>query len=681
VRFAIRPLVAVLSLLARSRAPRWLAPSAAAACVGAIVAGAIEGAGMDSVLGAAAAAGFVALVAVPVLLVASATVRGIWRAWQPGQLGLVEEGGGAPRLAGWLGVLVLACTALASAMFHGTWLLANETAFKPLGVSFAMPAFAVVAALAAVVLSRPVARLLAHVIRRIDTRWQRRGHRSLVTPWRIATVLTTMLAVGGAVFWHFVIRRRLGPIDLSVFGTPATGLAAAAVTHALWSHLPRRIAGPVLGVLALGLVGVALVCWQTQPSLTLSIWGDRPLAGLAIDELFDLDAIRAGMSLAEFRPVPRPGAGHPDIVIVTIDTVRADHTPPYGGNAEMPVLRELAARGAVFDYAFAPSNVTRRSIPSMMIGLAPNRVRGRVVGWALRVDPRHVMLAERMEAAGYDTAGFMCCEGFWGKSFHTGLQRGLDHLEIESNGLALARRAKAWLADRDRHPDGKPLFLWMHIVEPHNWTAGGVEMRTEDERRRAYDRSLVASDAILGELLSAFSNRPPAQAPIVIVSADHGEALGEHGQPYHSTDLYDSQIQVPLVFAGPGIRSGRIPETVSLTDLVPTVLELAGFMAPHDASIDGTSLADLASGARSGNPDAGTAYSAMIKDRSSPGGITSLVRGRWKLIDNGTGLELYDIHSDPHEHSNMISVRPPGLDEVRRLMRARNDAAERSPFE
>jgi arylsulfatase A-like enzyme len=638
------------------------------------VAGVLEGTAMDSVFGGAAAAGFVALVALPALLVTSAVIRGVWRAWQPDQLGLIEDGGGAPRLAAWLSVIAIACAAVAWTMFQGTWLLSNETAFKPLGVSFAEPLFAVLAALAAVALSRPVARLFTALFRRLDARWR-------LTPWRIVSTVAVLLALGASLFWHYVVHRRLGPIDLSIFETPLAGIAAAALIHALWSRLPRRIVGPVLGVAGVGLVMLALVTWQTQPSLTLSIWGERPLAGLAIDKLFDLDAIRAGVSLAEFRPVPRPDASHPDIIIVTIDTVRADHTPPYGGNVEMPVLRELATRGAVFDYAYAPSNVTRRSIPSMMIGLAPNRVHGRVVGWALRVDPRHVMLAERMEAGGYDTAGFMCCEGFWGKSFHTGLQRGLDHLEIETNGLALARRAKNWLAERDKHPDGKPLFLWMHVLEPHNWTAGGVDARTEDERRRMYDRSLTASDAVLGELLSAFANRPPAQAPIIIVSADHGEALGEHGQPYHSTDLYDSQIQVPLVLAGPGVRPGRIGETVSLTDLVPTVLDLAGFMPPTGPSIDGTSFADLASGHRPANPDAGVAYSAMIKDRSNPGGITSIIHGKWKLIDNGIGLELYDVHADPHERTNQLATHPPALDDLRKLMRAHNDAADRSPFE
>jgi arylsulfatase A-like enzyme len=337
----------------------------------------------------------------------------------------------------------------------------------------------------------------------------------------------------------------------------------------------------------------------------------------------------------------------------------------------------------VFERALSPSNVTRRSIPSIVTGLAPNRVHGRVVGWALRIDPRHVVLAERMRAGGYDTAGFMCCEGFWGKSFHTGLERGLAHLEIEPHGATLAQHARAWIDAYDHRPDhrpGAPLFLWMHILEPHNWTLGG-EFRSDADRRAAYDRSLAASDLIVAEVLAAFAHRAADRMPIVIVTADHGEALGEHGHPYHSTDLYDAQIHVPLVITGPGIAARRVTETVSLTDIVPTVLELGGFVAPADASLDGSSFADLATGRHTGSADAGIAFAAMIKDRSNPGGVTAMVHGKWKLIDTGTGLELFDIHNDPHERTNLMPTHPAAEPDLRKLMRAHNDAADRSPFD
>ena len=672
----------------RSRLPaaaRWLAPSAVAACGGTVVAGALEGAGMADPLGAVASAGFLALLVLPVLLAGSAIVRALWAAWRPAELGLVEDGGGAPRLAGWVATVVLGALALAWAMFRGTWLLAGATAFKPLPMSYAEPVIAVGAAIAILVMSRPAARALTWAARGLDARWTRRGHATLLSPARIAVTAAVVAIAVAYALWRIVVLRHIGTLDVSPLRAPLAGLAATALVHVVWPRLgrARTAVGGALAVLAVGSLATAVYALEARPSLTLAIWGDRPLAGLAIDQLFDLEAIRGDVPLSEFRPVERAGAPHPDIILVTIDTVRADHTPPYGGHAEMPMLGQMGEHGTVFDWAFSPGNVTRRSIPSMIIGLPPDRVRGRVVGWALRVDPRHVLLAERLRAGGYETAGFMCCYGIWGKDMHTGLARGLEHLEIEphENGLALARQADAWLAERASRGDHRPLFLWMHLIEPHNWHMLSGAPRNDEEARRFYDRSLAAADAILRQLMTAFASRPPAEAPIVIVTADHGEGLGDHGQPFHSTDLYDSQIHVPLVMVGPGIKQGHIDETVSLTDLAPTVLDLAGFQPPTDHGLDGRSFAALATGARLPNPEGGVAYAAMIKDRSSPGGITAIVRGRWKLIENGSSSELYDVHVDPDERSNLLTVKPAIVNQLRALLAAHAAAGKRSPFE
>ncbi|HEX3764737.1 MAG TPA: sulfatase [Kofleriaceae bacterium] len=663
---------------------RWLAPSAVAACAGALVAGLVDGRGVPGALGAPATAGFLAVLAVPALLAAGAIARGVIGAWRPGELAaaLVDKDGAAPRLAGWLAVIGLGALGLAAAMFQSVWGLALYTAFKPLGVSLVEPAIAVATALAIVALSRPAARLFAHLAQRLDARWRRGGRGTLLRPrWLLAAAGAVALAVIAAL-WRWAVAVQIGPLDTAPLRVPAAGLAVAAAVHAAWPHLGRArgAAGVVCAAATAAAIATALVCGFVQPALTLEIWGDRPITGLAIEALFDLDAIHARIPLDEFRPRARPGAAHPDILLITIDTVRADHTPPYGGLAAMPALQALAARGAVFDRALAPSNVTRRSVPSIVTGLAADRVRGRVVGWALRIDPRHVVLAERMRAGGYDTAGFMCCEGFWGKTFHTGLERGLAHLEIEPRGPALAQRARAWLDAREQH-GGPPLFLWMHILEPHNWTQVAAEARSDADRRGAYDRMLTASDQMLGEVLGAFAQRSPDRMPIVIVTADHGEALGEHGHPYHSTDLYDPQIRVPLVIAGPGITARRVAETVSLTDAVPTVLDLAGFAVPGGPSIDGASFADLAAGRRPDDPDGGVAFAAMIKDRSNPGGLTAVSRGRWKLIDDNDNLELYDVRSDPAERNNLIGQNAPIAGELRALLYAHAARAQQSPFE
>jgi arylsulfatase A-like enzyme len=220
----------------------------------------------------------------------------------------------------------------------------------------------------------------------------------------------------------------------------------------------------------------------------------------------------------------------------------------------------------------------------------------------------------------------------------------------------------------------------MHIIDPHNWTQGSGDPRSDADRRRLYDSALATSDQMLQQLLAAFHNRPPDRAPIVIVTADHGEALGEHGQPYHSTDLYNSQIHVPLVIAGPGIPHARVAETVSLTDLVPTVLDLAGFAPPPAAALDGRSLADLATGARTGSPDAGAAFAAMIQDRSNPGGMLAIALGRWKLIKHHGEFELYDTRADPDEHTNVIQAHPSEAAALRRALEDRISAAAVSPF-
>ena len=679
--------VAAVPATRRRRFARWLAPSGVAAAAGALAAGLMEGTGLDSYEMIATAAGFVAIVTLPILFVLSVLARAIRLAWRPDELmaGITagEADGRAPRFAAWIIVGVLGAFFLGWSLYAGTWLLASWTAFKPNTLSLTEPMIAIAAMVIVVALSRPAVRLVAAGLRRLDRVWCARGHRTLLRPrWVLLAVAVIAIAVL-YVLWIAMIRRRLGPFDTSVFLGPAIAVVVFGLVHGLWHRLGRaRLAGgAAVGALATTTIVLALVASRNDASLTLEIWSERPLAGLAVDKLFDLDRIRENMSLAQFRPVERPGAPHPDIILVTLDTVRADHTPPYFGKAEMPALRELGARGAVFEWAFSPSNVTRRSLPSMVIGLQPNRIRGRVVGWALRIDPRHVLLAERLRAGGYETAGFVCCLGFWGPKARTGMQRGLEHLEIiEQNGMGLAKAAHKFVTARAQRPTSRPLFVWMHILEPHNWTKGVGEPTNQADRDRYYDRTLAGSDAMVAKLLTAFAARPPQRAPIIIVTADHGEALGEHGQPFHSTDLYNSQIRVPFVIAGPGIPAVRIPETVSLTDLTPTIVELAGFEPPVGSSIDGRSLAGLATGQRRGDPDGGLAFAAMIKDRSNPGGVTAVVRGGWKLIDNGVGTELYDLRADPNERRNVVDQQQALVLELRKLLIGRQAASTRSPF-
>ena len=221
--------------------------------------------------------------------------------------------------------------------------------------------------------------------------------------------------------------------------------------------------------------------------------------------------------------------------------------------------------------------------------------------------------------------------------------------------------------------------MWIHILEPHSWISIAPEPSTESDRSKQYDRALGMVDPIIAELLVPFAGRAPDRAPIVIITADHGEALGEHGQPYHSTDLYNSQTRVPLVVVGPGVPAARVTETVSLTGVTPTVIELAGF-DPDDDRMDGVSFAALATGKRASRDD-GQAYAAMIKDRSNPGNVTALVQGRYKLVRAGARTELYDIHADPRELHDLADEKADIRAKLEAALDARNEAARASPFE
>ena len=661
------------------RAGRWLAPSAAAACASALAAAIVDGFDGAGPFDLAVGAGFIAIVVVPVLVAAAAIARGLFAAWRPREFAaaIVSPSGGAPRLAAWLCVIAIDALALAALAFAGTRWIASKSEFLPLEVSWFEAAVVAAGGLVLLALSRPMARAIGALTIRIDRRWPR----ALRPRVQLGALAALALALATAL-WIAFVKPAIGPLDTSIFHAPVAAVAVALAMHAAWPRLGRArtaIAGALVGACAV-LAALALIAEHAYPTTTLEVWGDRPFAGFAIDTAFDVDDIRASVPLDEFRPVERPGAAHPDIILVTIDTVRADHTPPYGGHATMPVLAGLAEHGTVFEHAYSPSNVTRRSIPSMIIGLPADRVHGRVVGWALRVDPRHVLLAERLRAGGYETAGFMCCAGFWGADAHTGLQRGLEHVEIEQNGLELAKRARRWLDARSHLPGRRPLFLWIHILEPHNWPALAGEPRTDEERTRFYDRIVSECDGMLGEVLEPFATKPIDGQPIVVVTADHGEGLGEHGHPYHSTDLYNSQIHIPLVIAGPGVLHQRVASAVSTTDLVPTLLDLAGFQPPSRTTVDGDSFADLATGKRQTLPDGGIAFAAMIKDRSNPGGVTALVKGTWKLVDDGARLELYNLATDPDEHHDLAATRLDKRDELLVLLRAKQALAKVSPF-
>lgn len=658
-------------------AVRALGVSLAAAAGGALLAGVVDAVqGGARGLAALVTIGLAALLAWPLATLALVMVRVAWAAWDVPTLvaELREPSGGAPRLAAWLIYGLLAVGGLLGATAGAVLVQSELTAFKPNVVAAVTPIIVLLAAAVLLTLSRPTVGLIAGGLRRLE----RRRPRAWLAPRVLGLGTVGLLATLTLVTGWFVVRPSLAYYDLAppLFALTLTvGTAAAAVGLARLTRPRRLLVGGATSAVAGVAIGVAVVLLQTEPMLALRVWASEDVAASVVERVTDLDRVRDGARNASMVPVPKPGAAHPPVILITIDTVRADQTPLGGGAAKMPTLKELGSRSAVFTRAYAPGNVTRRSIPSIITGVSVPRLRGKVAGWALRMDPRHVMLPERFAAAGYATAGFMCCASFWSPEHKLGLGRGLAELTIERDGAKLAAMAADWI--RARKDAAAPYFMWLHFIEPHGWATADVEDAGKLSKTARYQAVLAEVDEFLATLVDGWS-APGVPQPIVAITSDHGEGLGEHGARHHSSNLYESQVHVPLVLSGPGIDARRISEPVSGTSLAATLLDLAGFEPPGMPMMDGASIADLARGTQVARPDQGTAYIVMTQDRSVKTGARAIVRGRWKLIVTGAHRELYDVVANPREDRNRIDDEPAIAAELQALLaeRAQVDAVD-----
>jgi choline-sulfatase len=370
---------------------------------------------------------------------------------------------------------------------------------------------------------------------------------------------------------------------------------------------------------------------------------------------------------------PATSAGPPDVLLITVDTLRADHVGAYGyAQAATPVIDELAARGARFAQVIAPAPLTLPSHTSIFTGTTPlaHGVRDNV-GFVL--GPAMPTLAERFRAAGYSTAAFI--SGF---PLHRrfGLARGFDQYDDRltrggdrARPAAVERRAdetiaavETWLG-QPATGQRRPMFLWVHLFDPHAPYEAPEPYRTRFSAR-PYDGEVAFVDTQIGLLVQRVNQARPDRPTVVAVTSDHGEGLGEHGEPTHGLFVYDSTIRVPLVLAGPGVPAGRvIRPMVRLIDVGPTLLDLSG--VPALAGAEGVSL-----------------RAVLSQDRAVPGppahveslfgwlccGWSPLHAWRvedWMFID-APRAELYDTASDPGQVRNLAQDRQADASRLRR---------------
>ncbi len=341
------------------------------------------------------------------------------------------------------------------------------------------------------------------------------------------------------------------------------------------------------------------------------------------------------------------------MLLVSIDTLRADHVGCYGdAGAATANLDAIAAAGVRFETAISPAPLTLPSHTTLLSGLEPPHHGVRQNG-VHRVPADLALLAERFRAAGWATGAAVGSSVLAGK---TGIAQGFDFFDdrisgnlantlVQRRAADVAEAALGWLGSAPR-----PFFLFVHFYDPH---ASYEPPPPWDERfaGRLYDGEIAYADDQLGRLLAWLTASGELERTLVVATADHGESLGEHHEQSHGHTLYDATQRVPLLVRGPFVPAGRVVAgVVRLSDVAPTLAALAG-VAP--APTDGTDLTPLWGEAPS---PPRLAYVETLAGRLAHGwAALHGVRSASHLYIRVPRPELYEVARDPAQSQDLLA--------------------------
>ncbi len=353
----------------------------------------------------------------------------------------------------------------------------------------------------------------------------------------------------------------------------------------------------------------------------------------------------------------------PNVLLITVDTLRADALGIYGAGLEASPAIDAFARGAtVFERCQATSSWTLSSLASLMTGLPSATHRAYDMGD--RVDTSLTTLAEELLVAGWDTAA-VASHVFLGTDY--GLHQGFVHYDDDLvhsvaashaaiTSPAVSDKGLRFLEQKAAAADGRPWLLWLHYFDPHDSYlahAGVSERFGSADDHDLYRGEVAFTDQHIGRVFDALDSLGLADDTLVVFTADHGEEFGDHGGSKHGHTLYRELLRVPLILRVPGQSAGSNAELVSLIDLAPTVRELCGL--PMSPGAPGRSLAPLLQGTAL---DARPVLAELRLDPDQP--LDAWLDGAWKLvIDPESGAaQLFDIQSDPDELDDRAQAEP-----------------------
>jgi tetratricopeptide (TPR) repeat protein len=385
----------------------------------------------------------------------------------------------------------------------------------------------------------------------------------------------------------------------------------------------------------------------------------RPFRYTFILILTALGATLAAVGGWRYARASAPASG--PIIVISIDTLRADHLPAYGyAKVKTPAIDALAADGVVFERAYSHAPQTLPAHASLLSGRLPFETGVRDnVGFTIK--PGERMLPQMLRDRGYATAGIVSA---FVLRKETGIGQGFDFFDgempkasldtsigqVQRDGAQSEAIAERWLGSSGT----TRAFLFLHLYEPHKPYAPPERFAQYDP----YDGEIAYADEIVGRLIKYLKSHQLYDRSTILLLSDHGEGLGDHGEQEHGLFVYDEAIHVPLIIkqesnAGAG---RRVADVVQHVDVVPTILDLV--KAPSPGNLRGRSLKPLLDGA--GRLPEQAVYSEAMYARYHFGWseLTALTDGRFRYI-RAPREELYDLQRDPHERDNILTPEAP----------------------
>ena len=339
----------------------------------------------------------------------------------------------------------------------------------------------------------------------------------------------------------------------------------------------------------------------------------------------------------------------PNIVLIVVDTLRADHLGCYGyPRSTSPHLDTLAGMGTVFDRAYSHSPWTVPSVASILTGLEP-RDHG-ISKWGDPLELHLVTLAEQLQAHGYRTGAavshyilkpdYHFDQGF--EVYNTAaVELGPPHDTVTSPHITRLGQ-KLTMFGRS-----EPYFVMLHYFDPHAWYTPHPDFDFGPEDIDLYDGEIAFTDRYIGKLLDKLAAREQLRDTIVVVVADHGEAFMDHGHNQHTVSLYEELIRVPFIIWVPGFEARRLDQVVAETQLAPTLLALAGVPIPPSMAAPPIPFDEHGFLPAEDH----TVYAETKRSANKQ----AVVEGDWKLIHNRRKRthELYDLAEDPSEQADL----------------------------